>query len=122
MTLLRCGNNSTQRYHSRLPINFNEATFQPTLGADRFSQRTLVEAQTSQFGTWTLQGRAEGKPGSITAKLNEEPLTLSGGRFNFDDLVDVAVGQDGKLDTLSRAAGWQRSDDLQPKSIGKLLR
>lgn len=137
--LARCNADSAQVFRGQLDGSRDSGVFQPNQGVDPFSEQTFVNDDQGDFWRWRLTERRGGASGRVVAERIgqsvEEPIGLTGGRFDFDGLRalalfrpdEVEIAGDGGWFTTARgdfaAGAWRRPratliDPAEVRAVG----
>jgi hypothetical protein len=115
MLRLRCDRDSSQVYQADLHSDQDAGVFQP-MPNDPFAQRRLVS---TDYWEWRRTGSGGPSANFIEALFNDEPLGLSGGRFDFDGISSLALLTEDRVDIGTAGGGWYVASDgdLQPGEL-----
>jgi hypothetical protein len=117
MLRLRCDHDSSHVYQADIHTDQDTGVFKP-MSTDPFAERRLVS---TDYWEWRRTGSGGRSSNFIEALLKDEPLGLSGGRFDFDGISSLALLSEDRVDMATAAGGWYVSagGDLGPGDLSR---
>jgi hypothetical protein len=114
---LRCDHDSSEVYQADIRTELDAGVFQP-MANDPFAERHLVA---TDYWEWRRTGSGGPSSSFIEALYNDEPLGLSGGRFDFDGISTLALLTEDRIDIATAAGGWYVTSggDLRPGELSR---
>lgn len=98
----RCDGDSARVYTGQPDFTRDQGVFSPT-SSDPFAQATLIDTSLWQ---WRLEGRVNGKPGTLAGTWQGDAVPLANGHFGWDTLTGIAFFTDGIVDLTTEGVGW----------------
>ena len=116
-TLVRCNHSSDKLFAGILPAKAGNEDRDVFVQMeedfpDIFAERLLIGGTDPEnpddYWNWWLVDHKDGRSGRLEVEVNGEPLELSGGRFDMDNLKSITSYEPGFIDVVSHGGGWYR--------------